>query len=337
MKLPTMPRIVRLILNLPEPEPAEAAGETPAAEETSTPANASRATVAPWQQLDDSDAAPRRWQRALRVLVTIVVGVFLILGVRAVFRQAPVAPAAQVPIDATYPESAAGGAAARFAVIYASWSQDAAAVRRTAMATVWGGDPAAGWNGKGWQSASAPAVVRVSVIDAQQARITVVMTVTSWSKDAKGRQANMRTRPMALEVPVSVSKDGTARVSAVPVWVAVPSVAKPVIGKTADTDSALTSETAPIASAFFAAYGRDSDLSSLTAPGSTLTGLAGALTLGSVRQWTVYAPKGDTATAAAEVIWSTPNGATLNQTYQVTLRRTVSGEASRWQVLALNA
>lgn len=339
MKLPTMPRTVRLILNLPEPEPAPApaAAEPATGEETAAPTSAARATVAPWQQLDDSDAAPRRWQRALRVLVTIVCVVFLFIGFRAAFRQTPTAPAAQVPVAATYPEGAASGAAARFAVIYASWSQDAAAVRRTAMATVWGGDPAAGWNGRGWQNASAPAVVRISVVDAQRARVTVVMTVTSWSKDTKGRQVKMRTQPMALEVPVSVSKDGIARVSDVPVWVAVPSVAKPVTGQAGETDSALTSQTSQIAAAFFTAYGRDSDLSSLTAPGSTLTGLAGALTLGSVRQWTVYAPKGDTATADAEVIWSTPNGATLTQTYQVTLRRTVSGDASRWQVLALTA
>lgn len=334
MNLPPMPRWLRTILNLPEPEPAggHALGDAQAPRAAET-----RPAVAPWQQLDDSDGAPRRWQRGLRVLVTVVVVVFLIIGVRAAFRQAPPAPAAQVPVAATFPESAASGAAARFAVIYASWSQEAAQVRRNAMATVWGGDPGTGWNGKGWQSASAPAVVAVTILSAQAARVTVVMTVTSWAKNAKGAQTNLATRPMALQVPVSISKDGIARVAGVPVWVAVPSVAKPGTGKSSETDSALTGQTSATATAFFTAYGRDSDLSSLTAPGSTLTGLNGALSLGSVRQWTVNKAVSDTAQAAAEVIWSTPNGATLTQTYQVTLRRTVSGDSSRWQVLALTA
>lgn len=329
-----MPTIVRRILNLPEPVTPGAQDATDAAAAAAEPA--ARSTVAPWQQLSAEADAPRRWQKAMRVLLWVVLIVFLWLGVRAAFipRTTP-APATQLPLTATYPEVAAGGAATRFAAIYASWSQDAAQVRRDAMATVWGGDSNAGWNGKGWQTAAAPSVVAIAVESPQLARVTVVMTVTTWAKDAKGKQTNLTSRPMALQVPVSVDAAGTARVAAEPVWVAVPAVAVPAAGSTDETDSALTSQTRATGEAFFTAYGRDTDLNSLTAPGSTLSGLNGALTLSSLRQWTAHTASNDTATATAAVIWSTPNGATLAQTYTVTLRRTTSGDASRWQVLDL--
>lgn len=300
---------------------------------------AARSTIAPWQQLSSTEAAaPRRYQRALRILLIVVLALFLFAGVRAAFGPRATTPAVNIPAAASFPQAAASGAAQRFATIYASWSQDAAQVRSNAMTTVWGGDPNTGWNGKGWQYATAPAVVVVSIDSAQLARVTVVLTVTSWTKDSRGKQSNITTRPMALQVPVSIGSDGTGRVAGVPVWVAIPAVAQPgTTTSNTETDNSLTTQTKAGAGAFFAAYGRDSDLSSLTAPGSTLAGLNGALTLGSVRQWTVNTAAGDTAQATAEVIWSTPNGATITQTYHVSLRRTISGDASRWQVLTLTA
>lgn len=333
-----MPRAMGSMLNLDDTS-RQTEQDAASAPPSSAAAAETRPGVAPWQQLNSYEAAAaRRLPRALRVLVIAVLVLFLFLGVRAALAPKATVPAAQLPIQATFPQAAAGGAAVRFAPIYATWSQDAAEQRREGMATVWGGDPASGWNGKGWQTAAAPAVVGVNVQDAATARVTVVMTITSWTKDSKGKQTNLTHRPMALEIPVSVDPAGTARVSGVPVWVAVPTVLQPQTGTTnTDADSTATAATKAGAEAFFVAYGRDTDLNSLTAPGSTLIGLNGALTLDSLRSWTVHSVTGDNAQATAEVIWATPNGATVTQTYQVTLRRTTSGDASRWQVLTLTA
>lgn len=337
-------RTLRNLLNWPDEKPlpftkkpAKAEADETRSVDQDSPASTNPVGVPnalPWSQLSDSDG-PRRWQKVLRYVALAVLVLFALIGVRTAFTPRAVVPAPVLPAAATFPQAAAGGAAARFAAIYGTWYQDSAESRATALAGVWGGDPRAGWNGRGWQNVTGAVPVAVIVESATTARVTVMMNVTSWTKDNAGKQRDVVKQPMALQVPIIVGDDGIARVSGVPVWVAPPSVTPLTIANPGDASSDLTSETSRAATAFFTSYGRDTDLSSLTAPGSTLTGLGGALTLSAVRQWAVVANSGDTATATAQVTWASANGATIDQTYRVELRRTSSGAASRWQVLTL--
>lgn len=161
--------------------------------------------------------------------------------------------------------------------------------------------------------------------------VTVVLVVTRYAGADKSSPVNQL---QALDVPVTVT-GGVGTVTALPTWVAVPAPAVPSPTYLTATDSALGTSTKSTGAAFFAAYGRDSDLSAITAPGASIAGLAGAVTLVQVSSWEVAPPQGDTAQARAVVEWSTGT-AQLTQTYTLTLTRTTTVSGSRWQVFSLS-
>lgn len=335
-----LPRWLRSgVLNLPDPPESTAPSEVEEAHAaTSDPASTSaRAQLAPWQ-LGETPPPPGRWQRFVRVVATIGVLLFAFLGVRGVVlsSQDPEPATVQLPVTATFPEAAAAGAALRFAPAWATWDAEHPEARREALMPLWAGDYTVGWNGKGHQQATNPTVAQVRVIDATTAAVTVVMRMTSWNVDAAGARVDEKTSMQAVELTVRVTSDGNAAVIALPVYVATPAkgTAEPV--SLPNQDSPLTESTRGYATAFWTAYARDSDLSAITAPGSTITGLGGAATFHQLSSWQVAASDGDTTRAQATVELAHPDGAVTTHVYQLTLQRTATGANARWQVLTLN-
>jgi len=74
----------------------------------------------------------------------------------------------------------------------------------------------------------------------------------------------------------------------------------------------------------------------VTAPGSTIRSLNGAVRFGELKDWQVYTGNDDERRATAAVTWDGAGDTTLDQTYTLTLRRTVATDgAQRWQVAAV--
>ena len=86
-----------------------------------------------------------------------------------------------------------------------------------------------------------------------------------------------------------------------------------------------------------AAYAEsDNKVSAVTAPGATIRSLNGAVKLDELKDWQVYTGNDDERRATAAVTWNGVGDTTLDQTYTLTLRRTVAADgAQRWQVAAV--
>lgn len=136
-------------------------------------------------------------------------------------------------------------------------------------------------------------------------------------------------------------------VTGLPAFVALPAPGAQQNAPSAPTeDAALTAQTQGAASSFFAAYaGTDSAaLSSMTAPGASITPLGGAVTFDQLEQWSVAAnpvaiksTDSSTAgrTAQAVVVWNV-GGARLTQAYNVRLQPVTSAGATVWRVAAVS-
>jgi hypothetical protein len=102
-------------------------------------------------------------------------------------------------------------------------------------------------------------------------------------------------------------------------------------------DDDLTAATQKDAEAFFSAYAEsDAKVAAVTAPGAAISSLNGSVKLDELTDWQVYTGNDDERRATAAVTWDGAGDTTLDQTYSLTLRRTVAADgAQRWQVAAV--
>ena len=237
-----------------------------------------------------------------------------------------------MPAVALFPAAQASGVAQRFAAAYLAWNSAAPTTRASALtASGWTGDPATGWNGQGHQSVDTITTAAVSTQSATEGTVTVVATVHAvvGSKVGAGRL-------IALAVPLLISHGSTS--IGVPAIVGIPAAGRALDQPSQDDpDSTLTNQTQDQTASFFAAYGTQQDVSGLTAPGSTVRGLGGAVKFTDLTSWSVSTPTNGTANARANVTWQTSDGAQLVQSYRLTLQQTTAGDVSRWQVLTINS
>lgn len=259
---------------------------------------------------------------------------FLWIGVRtAFFGPGQKVEETPLPVAATFPDEAAAGTAEQFVRSYLTWDEADPEARAGAMAPWYDGGVVSsdlGWDRKGKQTADEASAVRVDHIDAETARVTVTANVTP-AKTGKAKEAPAPRR-VSVEVKVRATEDGAA-VYGVPGIVGNPI---PIPGPEAEdqgiADTALSQSTKGMAAQFFTAYGKETDVSSLTAPGASIRGLGGLLTEPQVQTWTVREGAADRRTALAAIDWTTPAGGRSSTTYEVELVRVSGGDAARWQI-----
>lgn len=276
-------------------------------------------------------------RRFLRGLVVVVLLLAAASGVRSWVRPSnDQAPA--VNAEASYPRSEAQAVAARFATSYLSWNESDRDARPAAIGLdlAAGLDRSAGWNGIGRQQAGTayPGEVRVDG-EGVAAHVDVRVLVTPYSKRGADWLAG-KADWQRLSVPVARTTTRIV-VSGAPTFVSdAPGALPDDMPGTGAPDEDLTNRTAKDATAFFEAYATSNEaVAAVTAPGSAITSLDGEVKLSQVRSWQVYAGNDDERTATAAVTWA-DGRTTLDQTYTVTLRRTVAADgAERWQVAAI--
>lgn len=299
----------------------EAAGEEVSRqrETDATPWHTERETGAPW------------YWTALRIALLAVLAVFVVVGVRAVFVP-PETNTAPVEIDprTLFPGDVGAATAERFAESYLTWDEDNPGARASELAldvAQLDSDGRLGWDGTGKQTASDARVMAMTVDDEKTATATVSARITTTVGDDE-----TSTAWVALDVPLAVAGNRVI-VTGQPAYVAVP---KPVQVETENSataaDSETTSATSEYAEAFFTAYGRDDDVSAMTAPDSDISGLGGTMQLEEIVEWTVFDGSGDTRDARAVVAWLGPGETLVRQTYTLTLTEVSGGSGSRWQI-----
>lgn len=286
----------------------------------------------PWQHAL-GEGRTRWYWRVARVLVIVVLLVVLLAGLRAIFfPPAAAQQAAEVPKASLFPTALAEGVSERFATSYLTWDEAQPQTRTAAMRQDMAGlsaDDRLGWDGTGTQTASGARVVSVDATDDTRAIVTVTLSVSQKTPD--GTTAAEAT---ALAVPVAIVGE-RAVVTAAPVTVAVPKPGKAETVKDPQEDSALARSTQEYGESFFTAYGRDADVSSVSAPDAAFDGLGGIYTLDTVKTWTVFEGSNNNRQGRAVVQWITGSGAVIEQTYDLTLTRVSAGDTSRWQVAAV--
>ena len=296
----------------------------------------------PWQTESAASAWYWRVLRVVAVAAALIVGA---VGIKTMFFPAPVTvPIAKVDPGTLFPAQEAAGVAERFTESYLTWSQDTPADRATALAV---DVPASamsdkfGWDGTGWQTATDARTLTVTATDETNATATVIVRVVTLieGQAEAGEEPKHSERWTALSVPLLVS-EGRVIVAGQPAAVAVPvAVAdntEPGAKDTKREDSSTSRDTKTYAETFFTAYGRDADVSSLTAPGAGIAGLSGLYELESVKSWTVYEGTSSKRPAKAVIRWTDAAGSTIEQTYWLTLS-TVSGDQNkRWQIATIN-
>lgn len=272
---------------------------------------------------------PSAWKKIVRWSVLGLILLFGWIGLRtALWGNATDSPQQQVPLSAQYPQEQAAGIAERFAIAYLSFDEGKEDTRAKELSQFYSGAEASGklgWDGKGKQSAANPVVLSVEPIDEQKSRVVVLSDVTSY-ENGKAKS----TKPMALEMSVSVTDEGAA-VYGNPAYVGVPTPPTIAPNEPNNFDSELTQETKDSAQEFFTAYATNDTLDSLTAPGAHISGLNGAVQQAQLTKWNVGAGNESEREAWATVNYQS-NGATVTNSYQLTLVKVSGGESAKWQI-----
>lgn len=288
----------------------------------------------------ETDATPwhteretgRRWYwTALRIGLLIVLAVFVFAGVRAIFFP-PETETATVEIDSRtlFPDAEGAATAERFTESYLTWDENNPGARAAELSldvAQLDSDGRLGWDGTGKQTANDARVTSMAITDETTAIATVSARVTTTVGDDE-----TSTAWVALDVPLAVAGDRVI-VTGQPAFVAVPQPVQVESENNATpADSATTTATQEYATAFFTAFGRDDDVSAMTAPDSNISGLGGTMQLEEIVEWTVYDGSGETRDARAVVAWLGPGETTVRQTYTLTLTQVSGGNGSRWQI-----
>ncbi|WP_344153773.1 conjugal transfer protein [Kribbella yunnanensis] len=291
----------------------------------------------PWATEPESSFST--WaRRFFRGLVVAVLLLAAISGIRS-WVSPNRTPDTVVGSQNSYPVEEARAIATRYAISYLSWDEQNPEARpaQVGLDLAAGLDSRAGWNGRGKQVAvtAYPGEVKVDpggVVAKVDVRVRVQQYYLKGRAMTAGQFVWQR-----LSVPVART---AARVvaSGPPTFVPDGRAALPEnMPEAGVPDDALTAATNKDAEAFFSAYAEsDNKVSAVTAPGSTIRSLNGAVKFGELKDWQVYTGNDDERRATAAVTWDGVGDTTLDQTYTLTLRRTVATDgAQRWQVAAV--
>lgn len=235
------------------------------------------------------------------VFRVVVWAVLLVIGYRGVtaiiFNETPAspAPAPTATSSSSFPSTLASAYALQFAQVYLNASPATASQRASQLAAFLppGTDPQLGWNGSGTLTLQSEQVASVAVTGSQHATVTVLARVNG--------------QLMELGVPVYYSH-GALAVSGVPAWLPAPSrAAVPTPAAAPATDANTQAELMNQLPAFFTAYasGDQVTLQRFLAPGTTVTGLGGQVSFGSLAAVTVPTG-GQTRHIVATVVWNVP-------------------------------
>lgn len=292
---------------------------------------------APWSTEPESSFST--WaRRFFRGLVVAVLLLAAISGIRS-WISPNRTPETVVTGQNSFPADESRAIATRYAISYLTWDEQtpdarAAQVRLDLAA---GLDTRAGWNGRGKQAAmiAYPGEVKIdpggvaAVVDVRVRVQTYFLKGRVWTPGASSWQR--------LSVPVART---AARVVASGAPTFVPDGPAPLpenLPESGVPDDDLTAATLKDAEAFFSAYAEsDNKVAAVTAPGATIRSLGGAVKLEKLKDWQVYTGNDDERRATAAVTWDGAGDTALDQTYTLTLRRTVATDgAQRWQVAAV--
>ncbi|WP_169501751.1 conjugal transfer protein [Kribbella catacumbae] len=291
----------------------------------------------PWSTEPESSFST--WaRRFFRGLVVAVLLLAAISGIRSWVRPNNV-PSTVVTGQSGFPADEARAVATRYAVSYLNWDEANADARPAAIGLdlAAGLDARAGWNGRGKQTADKayPGEVRVAS-GGVTAVVDVRVQVRAFTKSGRAFVPGPYTW-QRVSVPVARTSSRVVA-SGPPTFVADERAALPDnMPEAGVPDDDLTAATLKDAEAFFSAYAEsDAKVEAVTAPGAAIRSLNGVVKLGDLKAWQVYTGNDDERRATAAVTWNGAGDTTLDQTYSLTLRRTVAADgAQRWQVAAV--
>jgi hypothetical protein len=288
----------------------------------------------PWSTEPESSFSTwaRRFFRGLVVAVLLLAAAS---GVRSWIRP-NTAPSTVVTGQSGFPSDEARAVATRYAVSYLNWDEDNPDRRpaQVSLDLAAGLDARAGWNGRGKQTANAAYPGEVKVGDSGvTAVVDVRVQVRPFTKQGRGWSGGDYSW-QRVSVPVARTSSRVVA-SGPPTFVPDERVALPDnMPEAGVPDDDLTAATLKDAEAFFSAYAEsDIKVAAVTAPGATIRSLNGAVKLDQLKDWQVFTGNDDERRATASVTWDGTGDTTLDQTYSLTLRRTVAADgAQRWQV-----
>jgi hypothetical protein len=291
----------------------------------------------PWSTEPESSFST--WaRRFFRGLVVVVLLLAAISGIRSWIAPNKT-PETVVSGQSSFPSGEASAVATRYAISYLTWDEGNPDARpaQIGLDLAAGLDSRAGWNGRGKQTAD---VAYPGEVKADSNGITAVVDVRVRVYTFTRQGRSWAAGPITWErisVPVARTASRVV-VSGPPTF--VPDLRAPLPSNMPDAgkpDDELTGVTEKDAEAFFSAYAEsDNKVSAVTAPGSTIRSLNGAVKFGELKDWQVYTGNDDERRATATVTWNGVGDTTLDQTYTLTLRRTVATDgAQRWQVAAV--
>ncbi|MDX6263669.1 MAG: hypothetical protein QOH84_5357 [Kribbellaceae bacterium] len=292
---------------------------------------------APWSTEPESSFST--WaRRFFRGLVVAVLLLAAISGVRSWVRPNN-PPSTVVAGQSNFPSDEARAVATRYAVSYLNWDEGNPDARpaQISLDLAAGLDARAGWNGRGKQTADRayPGEVKVDPTGVT-AVVDVRVQVRSFTRSGRSFVPGVYTW-QRVSVPVARTASRIVA-SGPPTFVADERAALPDnMPEAGVPDDDLTAATMKDAEAFFSAYAEsDEKVEAVTAPGAAIRSLNGVVKLDDLKSWQVYTGNDDERRATAAVTWDGAGDTTLDQTYSLTLRRTVAADgAQRWQVAAV--
>ena len=234
--------------------------------------------------------------------------VLLLIGYRGVVailsdesRSGQAAPSASSPAASGFPVTLADAYALQFGQVYLNYSPGDATQRAAELGAFVpsGSDPQLGWNGRGSSQLQSEQVAATTVHDAHHAVVTLLARVNG--------------ELMQLGVPVYASSAGLV-VSGAPAWLPAPARAALPSAPPAGSDSATQAVLTNQLPAFFQAYasGNQVTLGRFLAPGTSMTGLNGAVNFQSITS-IIVPPGGTTRHIMATVVWSVPARSSTGQ------------------------
>ncbi|WP_433021229.1 conjugal transfer protein [Kribbella sp. CA-294648] len=292
----------------------------------------------PWSTEPESSFST--WaRRFFRGLVVAVLLLAAISGVRSWIRPNNAGTTAGQTAQTGFPTDEARAVATRYAVSYLNWDETNPEARpaQIGLDLAAGLDARAGWNGRGKQTADKayPGEVKIDsggVVAVVDVRVQVRAFTRSGRTFVPGPYTWQR-----VSVPVARTASRVVA-SGPPTYVADERAALPEnMPEARVPDDDLTAATLKDAEAFFSAFAEsDAKVEAVAAPGAAIHSLNGVVKLGDLKSWQVYAGDDNERRATAAVTWDGAGDTTLDQTYSLTLRRTVAADgAQRWQVAAV--